>query len=270
MSSHGSSDAENSRGKAAPNLGLCLDDHVDLDDMGVRQFTLHPAAQCILFEMQSNLLERPYAAFGRTLDSPEQFNIVLPRTFGSDRRKPVTPEFQAYCEEIFWPLFNALFFGTIDWQLVAPHLTSFKINTLRISESEFYYNEPIYHFHLDHKIGRFAPKDENQIRTMRMIFSIVPGSTREVPSAASKEDGRPETRQFEQVADSRYDSTVYLRRQPPHGFHHNDELHQYLQTRFPERGLSRDRERPLYEVGDPELYRAKPGEVLTHHSHPGR
>lgn len=31
------------------------------------------------------------------------------------------------------------------------HLTSLKLNTLRISENEFYYNRPIFHFHLDHK-----------------------------------------------------------------------------------------------------------------------
>ena len=48
------------------------------------------------------------------------------------------------------------------------------------------------------------------------------------------------------------------------------DLHKYLSTRYPERGLSNNRERPLYEVSDDELYRAVPGEVCVHHSHPGR
>jgi hypothetical protein len=42
-----------------------------------------------------------------------------------------------------------------------------------------------------------------------------------------------------------------------------------MRSRFPEVGLSLDRERPLYAVDDSELYRAMPGEVCVHRSHPG-
>lgn len=84
---------------------------------------------------------------------------------------------------------------------------------------------------------------------MRLIFSTVPSSL--------------ETLSHERA----HESTVYLRRQPREGFHRSEELHAYLQKRFPERGLSRGRDRPLYEVDDACLYRAAPGEVLTHRSH---
>ena len=246
---------------AAPNLGMSLEDHVHLKDMDVLKFELSPAAQALLMTMQTALLEEPYAAFGRIdhTRAGERFNIVFPSSFGSDRRKPVTPAFQQFCESVYWPLANALLFGSSTMGDLRQHLTSYKINTLRISEDEFYYNQPIYHFHLDHKIGKHEPKDENQQRTMRMIFSVVPGATRETP------DG-----DIVAVRNPAFDSTVYLTHQPPAGFHHNDGLHQYLSKRFPERGLVRNRQRPLYEVADAELYRAKPGEICLHHSHPGR
>ncbi|KAL1503555.1 hypothetical protein AB1Y20_012034 [Prymnesium parvum] len=235
-----------------------LDDDASLDEMDVRQFVLSPLAQALLCSMTSALLEQPYLAFGRPDSSAaDRFNIVFPKTFGSERRKPIAPAFQDFCEAVYWPLFNALLFGD-GWPAVAEHLTSLKLNTLRISEDEFYYGLPIYHFHLDHKIGKLEPKDETQRRTMRLIFSTVPGALR------SASDGG-----VEQEEHARHDSTVYLTRQPRHGFHHNDELHRYLCQRFPERGLSRGRDRPLYEVSDVCLYRAKPGEVLTHGSHPG-
>ena len=143
---------------------------------------------------------------------------------------------------------------------VRPHLTAFKINTLQISENEFYYGQDIYHFHLDHKIGAPQPKNEGHRQTMRLIFSIVPTAQRL----------RPDGGAVVATAEPAHDSTVYLRWQPPRGFHHNDELHAYLRLRFPERGLCIGRDRPLYEVGDDELYRARPGEVCTHFSHPGR
>ena len=132
---------------------------------------------------------------------------------------------------------------------------------------------------------------------MRMIFSLVPGATRERESEPQAREGEPQARarasapcegargscgkspqagsrrggggRVVAVADPQYNSTIYLRRQPPGGFHHNDELHAYLRTRFPEVGLSRGRARPLYEVADAELYRAMPGEVLTHCMHGG-
>lgn len=223
---------------AAPPLGMPLDDHVHLDDMDVRQFVMAPAAQALICAMQRLLLELPYDAFGRTTGSSGKFNLVLPSTFGSDRRKPVTPEFQSFCEAVFWPIMNSLLFG-VAWAELRPHLTSFKVNTLKISEDEFYYDRPIYHFHLDHRIGRFAPNDHGQKRTKRMIFSIVPASLR--PAAGGG---------VEAARDPAFDSTVYLCWQPPHGFHSNEELHHYLGRRYPERGLSSARERPLYEVTD--------------------
>lgn len=234
--------------------------HILLEHMDVRQFKLHPAVQDVLQVMQNKLLEDGYAAFGRVDWSPagERFNIVMPSTFGSDRRKPVANSFQQFCETIYWPLVNILLFGARGWESVEKHLISYKINTLRISEDEFYYNLPIYHFHLDHKIGKLEPRDENQQRTMRMIFSIVPGATCELDGDAVE------------VCKQSFNSTVYLRRQPLAGFHSNDQLHAYLQQRYPEHGLSRNRERPLYEVPDDELYRAQPGEICLHHSHPGR
>ena len=216
--------APSSRPAAAPNLGLPLDDHVDLDSLDVRQFVLLPPAQALLCAMQHALLEAPYIDFGRVDADSTRFNIVFPSTFGSDRRKPVTAEFQPFCETVYWPLVSVFLFGRAGWSSLRRHLTSFKVNTLRISEDEFYYGLPIYHFHLDHKIGQPAPKDECQLNTCRMIFSIVP--------AALEAGAAPE-----------HDSTVYLRRQPPHGFTKQEALHTYLKTRYPEVGLARGRQR---------------------------
>ena len=110
------------RRTAAPPLGMPLDDHISLDDMEVRQFVFSPTVQAIITIMQSALLEMPYARFGRDMDGAgEQFNIVLPSTFGSDRRKPVAPAFQSFCEDIFWPVMNALLFGS-SWPELRPHL----------------------------------------------------------------------------------------------------------------------------------------------------
>ena len=41
--------------------------HVDLDDMDVKQLTLHPLAQWLLHALQVTLLEEPYRLFGRCL-----------------------------------------------------------------------------------------------------------------------------------------------------------------------------------------------------------
>ena len=194
---------------------------------------------------------RPYIDFGRVDADSTRFNIVFPSTFGSDRRKPVTAEFQQFCETVYWPLVSVFLFGRAGWSSLRRHLTSFKVNTLRISEDEFYYGLPIYHFHLDHKIGQPAPKDECQLNTCRMIFSIVP--------AALEAGAAPE-----------HDSTVYLRRQPPHGFTKQEALHTYLKTRFPEVPGPRPAAAALRGERRRALWRAPPGEVLLHHSHPGR
>lgn len=232
---------------------------VDLEDLDVLQFVIHPLAQHLLVCMQAELLDGPYRAFGKTEGSEEQFNLVFPKTYGSDRRKPVSARFQDFCEAVYWPLVNALLFGVEGWEQVRRHLTAFKVNTLQISADEFYYGQDIYHFHLDHKIGRLEPKDQMQKQTMRVIFSTVPAALERHASG-----------EVAALAERRFDSTVYLRAQPPHGFHQQDELHTHLQARFPECGLSAGRERPLYQVGDDELYRALPGEVCVHRSHPGR
>ena len=156
------------RRRVAANLGLCLDDHLDLEAMDVRQFVIHPAAQQLLLCLQSCLLEEPYASFGRTAESPERFNIVLPSTFGSDRRKPVTAEFQRFCEEIYWPLASALLFGTEASRSLAPHLTSIKINMLRSARRA-----------LAHSRTFQTPPQRTRTRTARLthatrVFSLPP------------------------------------------------------------------------------------------------
>ena len=268
--------AEPSRAAAAP-LGMPLGDHVPLEEAGVLQFVMHAEAQRLVCVLQAELLEAPYRAFGRVgagVDGDtgaERFNLVYPSTFGSERRKPVTPRFQQWSEAAHWPLLSALLFGAgpRGWEGVAPHLTSLKVNTLRISEDEFYYGKPIYHFHLDHKIGAPAPNDANQRTTMRLIFSVVPAALATLPAARGCGGGGGGGGVVATNAPS-HDSTVYLKLQPPRGFDRQEQLHEYLRRRYPERGLSAGRERPLYEVGDDELYRAKPGEVCVHRSHPGR
>ena len=63
---------------------------VDLDDMDVLQFVIHPLAQHLLCALQAELLDRPYRAFGMTEGSEERFNLVEPDPIPSPHSNPGT------------------------------------------------------------------------------------------------------------------------------------------------------------------------------------
>ena len=190
------------------------------------------------------LLDIPYALFGRTSSSPQKYNVVFPNSFGSARRKPVTPQFQKFAEDYFWPIMCLVLFGRQGWQEMQPFLLAHKVNTLVIGEDEDYYGQSIYHLHIDGHVGKMS-NDMMQRRRYRFLVSFVPSST--------EEDLRG--------------STVYLREQPKNGCASVKYMHKWASEHFEECGLSRGNRRPLYKVHDTGVFRAAPGDVFVHASH---
>ena len=81
---------------AAPpaDTSLPTGPHVHLDDIAVSKFWMDAAAQLVLVQIQRHLLDKPYDLFGKVVGSWDRYNIVFPKSFGSDRRKPVSEVFQ--------------------------------------------------------------------------------------------------------------------------------------------------------------------------------
>lgn len=205
-------------------------------------------AQDALLELQVLLIDVPYIVFGRCVSRSDctRYNVVFPSTFGSARRKPVRPRFQAFAEDEFWPLAQTLLFGEEGWiNAVQPFLLAHKVNTLAIGEDEDYYGEPIFHLHVDGRVGRRDERDAMQRRRYRLLTSLVPRS-------CPAEERR---------------STVYLREQPDGGVASTDAMHRWAASRFEECGLSRGKRRPLYRVPLSQIVRAVPGDVHLHASH---
>ena len=71
--------------------------HIHLDTMGISKLFLPGVVQRLLCRIQAGLLDAPYSQFGKTEGSWDNYNVVCPGSFGSDRRKPVTEIFQ-----VFW------------------------------------------------------------------------------------------------------------------------------------------------------------------------
>jgi hypothetical protein len=57
------------------------------------KFSLSPEIQYLIHCMEIIFLKIPYNKFGKNEKSWDDYNIVFPCTFGSDRRKPVTDIF---------------------------------------------------------------------------------------------------------------------------------------------------------------------------------
>eukprot|EP00041_Stephanoeca_diplocostata_P014443 m.262492 g.262492 ORF g.262492 m.262492 type:complete len:431 (+) comp19697_c0_seq73:283-1575(+) len=110
--------------------------HIHFSELNISKFKLAEAAQRVLVKIQYHLLDCQYAAFGKTAGSWARYNIVFPSTFGSDRRKPVTENFQRYCDDMYCPIVYALLFGADVWKAeLSMHLSSFKTNTIKVCES---------------------------------------------------------------------------------------------------------------------------------------
>eukprot|EP00041_Stephanoeca_diplocostata_P014431 m.261669 g.261669 ORF g.261669 m.261669 type:complete len:307 (+) comp19697_c0_seq12:283-1203(+) len=182
--------------------------HIHFSELNISKFKLAEAAQRVLVKIQYHLLDCQYAAFGKTAGSWARYNIVFPSTFGSDRRKPVTENFQRYCDDMYCPIVYALLFGADVWKAeLSMHLSSFKTNTIKVCESTAFHGmssiqvvqlagvfellfafpsvyvgsfdfrtagENIFHMHLDGRIGKLQPKNKMERHSSRFLFSIVP------------------------------------------------------------------------------------------------
>jgi hypothetical protein len=234
---------------------------VSLDEIDVKQFQLSPISLIILQKIQS-ILDDLYPIFGKTEFSDINYNLVFPTEFKSSRRKPVTQVFQEFGEHISELVLNFVF-GKENQIEIKRFLFANKLNTLKFSENMYYYDKNIFHMHLDHKIGKPDPKDNMQVQTARIIFSTVPDSIQKNKNNQFEiKSGTEEKNQY-------YCSSIYLLDQPLEGIYSTKEFHQYMNQRYPECGISNGLPRPLYQIDEEKIYRAKPGEVMLHRSHPG-
>ena len=82
------------------------EDHIDLlKDMTVSKFFIHPAVQRMIYQLQVGLVDDLYNAYGKTEESWDGYTLMFRNGWQSgDRRKPVTDEFQEYCEKIYCPI----------------------------------------------------------------------------------------------------------------------------------------------------------------------
>lgn len=231
-----------------------------LNDMDVIKFTMDPAAQRMIHNIQECLVDRQYEAVGKTEESWGGYTLMFRNGFSGDERKPVTETFQQYCEEFYCPILWTLLFGEAGWEDVRNHWAQFKSCTIKVSESApSFYGHNIFHMHIDGKIGMLEPKNYSQRRMSRLLFSIVKPVVRgEVPPGEAADCSNAKL----------YGTTVYPVWQPCVGFRNNHEFHNYMQTWYNECGLENDGlPRPHYEIPEELLYRARTGEVLVHKSH---
>lgn len=189
-----------------------------------------------------DLLKRAYNKYGRIDKGLDDFNLIVPSTFGSDRRIPVSKDFQVLGERVVIPLLCKYLFGEQGWLEIEPFLRTLKINMIPYGKEYFYYNTDAYHFHVDNKPGRFYPNDIGQIRRVRILFTVVPKTAAQVLS------------------------TVYLKDQPKEGFHRQKDFHAWMQERFEFVSCGG---RPIYSATPDQVFRIGPGAVAVHKSHPG-
>ena len=187
---------------------------------------------------------------------------MFPLSFGSDRRKPVSPAFASFAEQVYCPLVYSLLFGTSAWrEKIERHLSSFKSNTIKIKTVGWVPNS--FHMHVDGRIGILQPKNHTQKRSSRYLFSIVPAAIQQSPENSATVLPQPAD---PDVRDP-HGTTVYPIWQPLKGFNNTESFHKYMTSAYPERGLSLNFPRPLYEIPERLVYRSKTGEVLVHDSH---
>lgn len=235
------------------NNDVIDENHLSYDKAGIRQLQLSPTAQRLLHIIRFPLIDNPYLLFGMTEESSEQYTVVMPGEFKSDRRKPITELFQIYCDDIVEPVIMTMVFGKIGWAELRKHIVTLKVNTINISENAPYYNLEEYHMHLDGNIGIPDTKDNMQEQMIRMLFSVVPNAFEEI-------NGK-----YYIKPDSEHDSTVYLKKQPVKGFKNQKAFHEYMSTRY---DFTLNVGRPIYQIPDKDVRRAPPGEVNIHLTHP--
>lgn len=189
-----------------------------------------------------NMLQHCYERFGQVDKHMTNFNLIVPSSFGSDRRVPVSKPFQRLGEQIVIPDLCRYLFGDDGWAEIEPFLRTFKLNTIPYGKGHDYYGTDAYHMHVDNKPGPLNPKDIGQVRRIRLLFTVVPHRTKQKCS------------------------TVYLKHQPKEGFHRQRDYHAYMRSRYSHL-LSGGR--PIYEIPPEDVFRTEPGTIAVHKSHPG-
>ena len=100
-----------------------------------------------------------------------------------------------------------------------------------------FYNEPVFHMHIDGKVGVHKPNDHAQRQTSRMLFSIVTDALADAAQSEAAQSARE------------FGTTVYPIWQPRFGFASNHEFHRYMHARYADRGLENSGlPRPHYEI----------------------
>lgn len=215
---------------------------------------IHGCVQLLVVVLATTLLENLYPLFGKNESSLDKLMLVFPSSFGSDRRKPITQEFQQYGELIFQEIINTLLFGKEGWRSTKKHMLVAKLNTIKVSEDSDYYGKQAFHMHLDHKIGLIQPKNENQHRLVRFVVSFVKGAVDPITHAISES---PE-----------HLATVYLKDQPANPFANQAAFHKWMAGRYYDYGTANGNPRPIYIIPEDDVIRIKSGAVGVNESHP--
>eukprot|EP01052_Picozoa_sp_SAG31_P039863 SAG31_NODE_5625_length_2417_cov_1.578947_2_plen_336_part_00 len=161
------------------------DAHMHFDELAVSKLFISREAQTLITKVQRSLVDQPYEKFGRVEGSWNQYNLVFPSSFGSDRRKPVSALMMEYAEAIYCPVIYSLLFGIGGWRQIRKHLLSFKANTIKVCETTGDIDGAnIFHMHLDGRIGILQPRNYTQKHSSRLLFSVVPDALRSTDAEA--------------------------------------------------------------------------------------
>ena len=100
---------------------------VPLETLPVYQLTIGKEGQGRLAHLINILLDTTYAKHGKMEGSEDPYNLIIPATFGSQRRKPVSQYFQNWGDTICWPIFSTLLFGEKGDKVIKKYLYTVKI-----------------------------------------------------------------------------------------------------------------------------------------------
>ena len=228
------------------------------------QFVVHPMIQNLLIKIHEILIDNQYLDFGKITElgigdikgEIPEYNIVLPDTFGSSRRKPTTPMFQQYCSDIYFPLIQTFYFGTNGWKKISKHLLCFKLNTIK----RLYLVKDVYHMHLDAKVGILNEKNIGQKHISRILTSY---SAEYLKKNKSTKITITENQRL-------FGCTVYPIVQPKTPFSSIKKFHEYMESLYEECGLNNKyvpTPRQNYKIMSNKVIRLLPGETVLHKSH---
>ena len=227
--------------------------HVHLDELPVSRFHMHHSVQQMIYKMQTLLVDNPYNSFGKTEGSWDNYTLMFRNGWNvGDKRKPVTEDFQEFCEKIYVPIITRMFFGD-GWEQVKDHWGSFKSCTIKVCEGDQnFLGDNVFHMHIDGRVGLLQKRNYSQRHMSRLLFSIVTDVVEHEDHKTNLENG----------------TTVYPIWQPRKGFQSNQAFHKYMQAKYYECGLKNSGlPRPHYGIPEDLVYRAVSGEVLFHFTH---